>query len=229
MNEKTIWDFLLAKTGNAYGTAAIIGNLMAESSLNPACATGKNKTANYVADADAGNVNFVTDNVAFGLAQWCVSTRKAKLWNYVKNERASVGDLNEQLGFLWKELSEDFPKTCEMMKNATSIREASDQFMVRYEKPGDQSENMKKRRANYGQKFYDQFAEKPQPEPTPQPSGKKMVKAKDQVNLRSGAGKGNARVGELRKGQELEYIATENGWHKVAVWVMDDFVEVVQR
>jgi hypothetical protein len=35
-----------------------------------------------------------------------------------------------------------------------------------------------------------------------------------------------AKVGELKKGQELEWIATENGWHKVAVWVSGDFSEV---
>ena len=47
MNEKAIWDYLLKATGNGSGTAAIMGNLMAESSLNPICATGKNKTEHY--------------------------------------------------------------------------------------------------------------------------------------------------------------------------------------
>ena len=79
MNDKTIWDFLLRQIRNEYGVAAIMGNLMAESTLNPACATGKNKTTNYVADADAGLVNFTGDKVAFGIAQWCVASRKTKL------------------------------------------------------------------------------------------------------------------------------------------------------
>ena len=59
MNEKVIWDCLLSLVGNVYGTAAIMGNLMAESSLNPQCATGKNKTANYAKDADNGAANQV--------------------------------------------------------------------------------------------------------------------------------------------------------------------------
>ena len=225
MNEKVIWDFLLQKTGNAYGTAAIMGNLMAESALNPACATGKNKTENYVEDADAGRIIFTNDKVAFGLAQWCVASRKAKLWNYTKSVGVSVGSLTYQLGFLWKELSEDFPNTCEMMKNAKSIREASDQFMTRYEKPGDQSETMKQRRANYGQKFYNQFAQaeqKPAQDPTV-----KTVKARTQVNIRNGKGKHNERLGELKKGQSAEWLATEDGWHKIAVWVDGNFVDVI--
>lgn len=225
MKEKEIWDYLLQKIWNEYGVAAIMGNLMAESTLNPACATGKNKTALYVADADAGRVNFTGDKVAFGIAQWCVASRKAKLWSYVKTCGASVGDLNAQLGFLWKELSEDFPVTCEMMKNAKSIREASDQFMTRYEKPGDQSETMKQRRANYGQKFYNQFAQAEQ-----KPASKsavKTVKARTHVNIRNGKGKHNEKLGELKKGQSAEWLATEDGWHKIAVWVDGNFVEVI--
>lgn len=241
MNEKAIWSFLIVRVGNAYGTAAIMGNLMAESALNPACATGKNKTENYVEDADAGRIIFTDDKVAFGLAQWCVASRKTKLWNYMKSVGVSVGSLTYQLGFLWKELSEDFPKTCEMMKNAKSIREASDQFMTRYEKPGDQSENMKRRRANYGQKFYDQFAkdspapdpaQAPDPEPTPKPTGKKMVVAKERVNIRAGDGKSFDKVGSLEKGQSAEWVATSNGFHGIRLrdrvgWVSADFSEVI--
>lgn len=228
MNEKTIWDFLLAKTGNAYGTAAIMGNLMAESSLNPACATGKNKTVNYVSDADTGKIDFVHDSVAFGLVQWCYYTRKGGFYAYVQSKGKSVGDLTTQLEYLVKEMSQDYKSVWSVVTTSKSIISISDTVMLKYEKPATTTETAKQKRANYAQKFYDQFAEKQQPEPTPQPSGKKIVKAKDQVNLRSGAGKNNARVGELHRGQELEYIATENGWHKVAVWVMDDFVEVRQ-
>ena len=35
MNEKRIWDFLMARLGNAFGTAGLMGNLYAESALNP--------------------------------------------------------------------------------------------------------------------------------------------------------------------------------------------------
>ena len=105
MNEKVIWDCLLPMVGNVYGTAAIMGNLMAESSLNPQCATGKNKTANYTKDADNGAVDFVNDGVAFGLVQWCFCTRKQGLLNYAKSTGRSVGHLQMQLEYLVKEMS----------------------------------------------------------------------------------------------------------------------------
>ena len=225
MNEKPIWDFLINKIGNEIGAAAVMGNLMAESSLNPGCTTGKNKTKDYIVDADAGRIDFKNDRVAFGLAQWCVWTRKTKLWNYAKSVNKSVGDLQTQLEFLWKELSEDFPVTCGMMKDAVDIKTASSQFMMRYEKPADQSDKMKQRRANYAQKFFDQFCSDSKHD-TPDIPGKKMVYATDQVNIRITPDKSQPRLGQLRKGQSAEWIASENGWNKIAVWVSGDYTEV---
>ncbi len=226
MNEKVIWDFLYSKTKNEYGTAALMGNLMAESSLNPACATGKNKTANYVYNADHELIDFAHDGVAFGLVQWCYYARKGGLLDYVKKQGKSVGDLVTQLEYMWKEL-QGYKTVLNAVVNAVNIRSASDIVMLKYEKPATTTEAAKVKRAVYGQKFYDQFAEKPQPKPTPAPVGKKMVRAKDQVNLRRTPDKSLGRVGELKKGQTVEWIATENGWHKVAFWVSGDFSEVI--
>ena len=51
MNEKVIWDYIFNKCKNPYGAAAMMGNLMAESSLNPACVTGV-KDPEYIQKAD---------------------------------------------------------------------------------------------------------------------------------------------------------------------------------
>ena len=48
MDAKVIWNYLIDRINNPYGVAAVMGNLMAESSLNPANATGKNKTADRI-------------------------------------------------------------------------------------------------------------------------------------------------------------------------------------
>ena len=229
MSEKEIWSYLLRETGNEYGTAAIMGNLMAESSLNPFCATGKNKTPNYVTDADSGKIDFENDGVAFGLVQWCYHTRKAGLLKFAKQKGASVGAGYLQLEYLVKEMSESYKSVWKAVTEATNIRTASDKVMLNYEKPGTTTEAAKKKRAEYGQKFYNQFAVKPEPKPTPEPSGKKQVMATVNVNLRSRAGKDkDNKIGELKKGQTLEVIGSENGWYKVAVYVMKDFVKEVE-
>lgn len=231
MNERQIWDFIQAKTGNAYGTAALMGNLMAESSLNPACATGKNKTANYTKDVDNGEVDFVNDGVAFGLVQWCYHARKDGLLSYARSKGKSVSDLKTQLEYMWMELRDYYKTAYNAVMDATNIRTASDVVMLRYEKPANTGESAREKRASYGQKFFEQFAgtqQKPEnAAKTQQGSEKKTVRATEAVNIRSGPGKSNVKVGVLKKGQSLEWIASENGWYKVAVWVSDEFSEVI--
>ena len=229
MNEKVIWDFLISKTRNAYGTAAIMGNLMAESSLNPRNATNLKKTGystadQYIIATDDGVHDFAHDGVAFGLVQWCYYSRKQGLLDYAKATGRSVGDLAMQLEYLVKEMSEHYKTAWAAACQANDIRGASDVIMLKYENPATKTEAAKQKRAAYGQKYYDQFAS-----PQPTPSGKKMVRATNQVNIRMTPDKTIKRVGELQKGQELEWISTENGWHKVAVWISGDYSKVISK
>lgn len=228
MNEKVIWDFLLQKTGNAYGTAAIMGNLMAESSLNPRCVTGI-KDPEYACKADNEEIDFAHDGHAFGLVQWCYYTRKGGLQAYAKQRGVSVADLTMQLEYLVKEMSQDYKSVWKAVTEAKDIRTASDIVMLKYEKPATTSEAAKKKRASYGNMFYVEYG-MPDPEPEPQPSGKKMVRARarGQVNIRSGPGKNNPILGELKGSRTAELLSTENGWHKIAVYVMAEYAEVIQ-
>lgn len=226
MNEKVIWDCLLKKTGNEFGTAAIMGNLMAESSLNPTCVTGI-KDSDYVKKADEGKIDFAHDGHAFGLVQWCYYARKGGLQSYAQQTGRSVGHLQMQLEYLVKEMSQDYKSVWSAVTTSKSIRGISDTVMLKYEKPATTSEAAKQKRANYAQKYYDQFAEKPEPAPTPAPSGKKMVRAKGQVNIRTGPGKNNQKVGELKGAYTMELIGEENGFYKVAGYVMKDYAEVI--
>lgn len=225
MNEKVIWDFLIKKTNNPYGTAAIMGNLMAESSLNPANATGKNRTDNYVKDADREMVDFIHDGVAFGLVQWCYWSRKEGLWNFAKSRNTSVGNLSMQLEYLWLELTQ-YKTAYNAIMSATDIRTASDVFMTKYENPAGQGEAAKKKRADYGRKFFDMFAEQKETQ-------KKTVLAVENVNIREGNGKSYARVSLLKKGYSLEWVATaENGWYAVkygnkVCWVSNEYSKIV--
>lgn len=163
MNEKVIWDFLYAKINNTYGVAALMGNLFAESSLNPINATGNKgglTNEQYTAAVDEHkNENFVTDNVAYGLVQWRYHTRKKGLLDLAVKKNTSVGNLNTQLEYLWTEL-QSYKTAFNAVCAATDIRTASDVVMLKYEKPGNTSEAAKKKRAEYGQKYYDMFAEK---------------------------------------------------------------------
>lgn len=163
MNETIIWDYLYDKLRNVYGTAALMGNLMAESSLNPICANGVKKlgltNADYTAVVDAGkNDNFVTDGIAYGLVQWCYKTRKQGLLTKARQEGKSIGDIYLQLDYMWQEL-QSYKTVLNALYSATNVKDASDIVMLKYEKPANTSDTAKQKRANYGLKYLEKYGQ----------------------------------------------------------------------
>ena len=231
MNEKVIWDFLLDATGNEIGTAAIMGNLMAESSLNPSCVTGI-KDPEYICKADNEEIDFAHDGHAFGLVQWCYHTRKSGLQAYAKETGRSVGHLQMQLEYLVKEMSQSYKTAWKAVTEAKDIRTASDVVMLKYEKPAGTSEAAKAKRAAYANKFYFMFAEPQQKQESAAKTQQKMVVATENVRIRAGDSTKYGQVGSLKKGQSMEWVATSNGFYGVRMkdrigWVSGDFSKVV--
>lgn len=164
MNEDKIWSALLAAIGNPYGAAGLMGNLYAESALNPRNLQQSFERKlgytddSYTAAVDAGSYkNFVHDSAGYGLAQWTYHTRKAKLMTFARARGTSIGDLDMQLDFLIEEIK-GYGSVWSALITATSVRAASDAVLTGYEKPTDQSEAVKIKRAAYGQKYYDMYA-----------------------------------------------------------------------
>lgn len=163
-NAKTIWEYLIERIKNPYGVAGLMGNLYAESCLNPENLQNgyENRLhmtdAQYTAAVDDGTYkDFDSDQAGYGLAQWTYSARKHNLLVYAKSRGQSIGNLEMQLGFLWQEL-QGYSAVLKTLETATSVRQASDAVLTQYERPADQSDAMKKRRAEFGQVYYDRFA-----------------------------------------------------------------------
>lgn len=235
MNEKIIWDYVYNWCKNPYGTAAIMGNLMAESSLNPKSVTGI-KDPDYTEKADLGMLDFVHDKHAYGLVQWYYWSRKQGLYQYAKSTCVSVGNLYMQLEYMCKEINNSYKSVYKAVTEATDIRTASDIVMLKYEKPGTITESAKQKRANYGQKYFDMFYSEPEPSPEPEPIPvvtKKYVKATANVNIRTGDATSFTRLGKLLKDNTLEYVATSvTGWYAVryngkVAWISNEFSEIV--
>ena len=163
MNEKLIWDYLIKNIKNPYGVAAIMGNLMAESSLNPLCANGVKKkygwtNEEYVKHSDLGEHDFANDGVAFGLVQWCFKTRKTKLMQHAKDNNSSVGDIHRQLSYLLYELPK-YKTAYNTVLNTNDIKEATTVVMRKYENPADQSLTAKEKRIKYAQSYFNKYAD----------------------------------------------------------------------
>ena len=162
--EKTIWDFLHGKIGNAYGAAGMMGNLYAESALRPYNLQNTYEKkfgmtdAEYTAAVDDGSyTNFVKDSAGYGLAQWTYWSRKQALLEFAQAAGKSIGDLQTQLDFLWKEL-QGYTSVLNTLKSATTVKTASDAVLTGYERPSDQGDAVKEKRAGYGQTYFDKYA-----------------------------------------------------------------------
>lgn len=167
MYEERIWRFLKGKLLSDCGAAGLMGNLYAESGLNPVNLQNTHERKlglsdkEYTQQVDFGlYADFVHDGAGYGLAQWTFWSRKQNLLAFAKSREKSIGDLETQLEFLWKELTESYASLAQMLLSASSVRAASDAVLLQFERPADQSETAKARRAAYGQKYYDQFAGK---------------------------------------------------------------------
>lgn len=169
--EEMIWSFLKAKGLTDAGAAGLMGNLYAESGLRPNNLQNSYEGKLGMADAeytemvDKGSyTNFSNDRAGYGLAQWTYPSRKAALLAYAKAVGASIGSLEMQLSFLLKELSEGYKAVLATLKSATSVRAASDAVLLQFERPADQSETARARRAGYGQTYYNKYATGKEPE-----------------------------------------------------------------
>lgn len=121
--EEKIWNFLYAEIKNKFGTAGLMGNLQAESALNPKNLQNSFEKKlgltdeTYTKGVDKGTYkNFIKDKAGYGLAQWTFWTRKQNLFNFMRKKKVSIGNLTGQLEFLMKELKESYPTVFKELK-----------------------------------------------------------------------------------------------------------------
>ena len=101
-NAEAMMKYFTTKGLSLAAAAGILGNLNAESRLNPAIIQG-----GRIAD---DSYNPVNGTKGFGLAQWTSKGRQENLVNFAKSKNAKITDLNMQLDFIWKELNESYTK-----------------------------------------------------------------------------------------------------------------------
>lgn len=164
-NEERIWNYLIENGLSKAGAAGLMGNLNAESALNPKNLQNSYEKKlgytddSYTAAVDNGSYkNFVHDSAGYGLAQWTYWSRKQNMLEFARAASKSIGDLEMQLDFLFKELTEGYKAVLNVLKTATTVRAASDSVLLNYERPADQSEAVKTKRAGYGQTYYNKYA-----------------------------------------------------------------------
>lgn len=228
--EKTIWDFLKGKGLSSYAAAGVMGNIYAESSLR---ANNLQDSAEkrleltddeYTESVDCGAYeNFSTDKAGYGLCQWTWWSRKEALLRFARETSRSIGDLTLQLEYLWYELKEDFPSTLSALTVAASVQEASNAFLFQFEAPADKSEAVQKRRAGFGQTYYNKYA---------LPYYVRVKECVEALNIRQGPDKNTKAVGSIKGGPTIYTIVeVKDGWGRLksgAGWIYLEYTERTQ-
>lgn len=163
---KQTWDALGTFIPNEYGRAALMGNWYSESKIVPYVKQGNvappwTPSETYTSQVDNGTKSessFVNDSIGYGYAQWTYYTRKQTLYNMAKSMGMSIGSLEVGIAHAKFELEGGYKSTLDALLNATDVRTASDFVLHHYEGPANQSEDVEKLRASYGEWIYNHFA-----------------------------------------------------------------------
>jgi hypothetical protein len=90
----------------------------------------------------------------YGLAQWTTENRKRGLYEYTEQQYTSIGDLQAQCEYLYRELETSFKTVLSVLKTAQDIGLASDRVLLRFEAPKDAESQIETRR-KYSKEIYD--------------------------------------------------------------------------
>lgn len=231
-----LWKFFLGKLCNAYGVAGLLGNLNAESSLIAANLEVSKRTRlgytskSYTEAVDNGSYkNFAADWAGYGLAQWTDSTRKKNLLTFAQQKSASIGNRRMQAEFLMSELETRFTAVLSTLKNAKSVREASDAVLLRFECPADTGESVRQRRAAFGDSYYQKFANADVADIENSASKLPYFRTvtASLLNVRQSSTTASTIFRQLRKGAACTIIEEKDGWGKLSDggWICLDYVQ----
>lgn len=147
-NAELIYHALKAEGRSDAGIAAALGNLTAESHIDPTSVevgsvasktgyrgAGFRTKEDYLKAIQNGSHDWVNDEIGFGIAQWTDAGRKQALWDFTGGD---IFNINKQIAFLIKELKEQYGEVWDTMEG-NDFDKANRLYMTRFEAPADQS------------------------------------------------------------------------------------------
>lgn len=113
----------------------------------------------YTAAVDNGSYNnFVNDSAGYGLCQWTYYTRKATLLNSAKSNGVSIGDVGNQISFLFRELKNGYSGLYNaIMSGSESVDSIASNFCHNFENPANHTQ-CDTTRVSYARSYYSYVA-----------------------------------------------------------------------
>ena len=159
-NEKETWNYLINAGLTKEGTAGLMGNLKADSSLRSILYDNSYKkkigwtNQEYVDKVNNGEYSeneFVNDKIGFGIAQWTYYTRKQSLYKKCKGK---IGNLKCQLDYLVDELKNNYSEVNELLKSSNNVRDCTVKVLKEFENPKRQDSSVQDFRTKLSYKYY---------------------------------------------------------------------------
>ena len=177
MTEKQIWDFFKAQGMTDGGAAGLMGNLYAETGLNPGkceklCLNrlreyglGDYTDETYTAAVNSGEIDrgrFLQPvpgkHYGYGLAQWTTEERKGRFYDFMMKRGKGIEDLEGQLNFLIQELKESYSGIWRVLTETEEVGPCSDIVLMRYESPAHWEQQTNARRG-FSETYYNKYHE----------------------------------------------------------------------
>ena len=136
-----IWDYLKQKGLGSSAIAGIMGNMQAESSLEPNIVQGGGHADQITVDGTTG----------YGLCQWTSSGRQQGLLDFANSRGTKTSDTDTQLEFMLKEIDEGYNGLLQKM-DGMSPYDAALLFHKEFERSADTSE-MAARRGQFAEEI----------------------------------------------------------------------------
>lgn len=157
MSKQDIYTALRAAGLTLAGACAMMGNMQAESTLKANIAQRGSTSLSdeaYTTAADNGAIDFVNDQVGYGLCQWTYYARKCNLLNFAKSKGVSVGVESMQVQFTIHELKTEYAVLFGYLCKTVDVAEATSRICKEFERP---AVNNIVPRTNYAKMFYSEF------------------------------------------------------------------------
>lgn len=205
--------------------AVLLGNLDKESGLRPNNMENRYEKITGMDDETYTSLidskkysksDFITDKIGYGLAQWTYWSRKKDMYEFVVEKLGcSIGDLDGQIQFLIRELTTvpEFINLMRELERCTSIKEASDLVLAKFEAPADQSDRVKKERAEASEKYFAKYAN------VSKTTGVYLVRVTtDSLNIRVGPGTNHCKTGKFTGKGVFTILDTKMGVGSESGW-----------
>lgn len=166
-NTIQIWKYFLNQGYTKAGAAAILGNMQAESGLNPNCLQIDYRSAlgytseSYTKAVDSGTYSkskFCYDQAGYGLVQWTYWSRKEFLYDFAKTKGTSISNLSTQVLAVDNELQTNgsFKSIYSLLTSSNDVSQCAGSFFSVYEGAAG-GEVEKQKRISYAKNIYNSY------------------------------------------------------------------------